>query len=216
MAELGDDHSVSTLSRWMAHHIAELIDKAENAGPETRAVEIERCSEAILRLWRQHASFPSGKRPFEDFEPMLSALESLDPNEKMPRYLRGVRPPAEEEVGDQSRQWLDLADGLDYSARILIRMCLARAAEHAVDRAREWAVLAEEAGLGDDCYTRVVRLVIRESDLQADNEPDNGQRKELESRLRRLEGFIGAADALAQDIRVRLSLGQLDERDDGI
>lgn len=42
------------------------------------------------------------------------------------------------------------------------------------------------------------------------------KRKELESRLKRLEGFIGAADALAQDIRVHLSLGQLNERDDGI
>lgn len=76
--ELGLDQSVDTLSRWMAHYIAELIHSAETADTEDRSEKLSRCASAILDLWEHRSELPNGKRPFEDVEPILRALQSLD------------------------------------------------------------------------------------------------------------------------------------------
>lgn len=39
------------------------------------------------------AAFPNGKRPFEDLEPVMRAIESLDPEDDTPRYFRSARAP---------------------------------------------------------------------------------------------------------------------------
>ncbi len=46
----------------------------------------------------------NGKRPFEDVEPILRALESLDLNNNTPRYFRSVST-AEQDV--ETMRWLD-------------------------------------------------------------------------------------------------------------
>ena len=77
--ELDLESSVDTLGRWMAHYVAELMDRADNAAPEERAALRKSCSDAILELWSHRAELPDGKRPFEDLEPIMRAIESLDP-----------------------------------------------------------------------------------------------------------------------------------------
>jgi hypothetical protein len=92
VAELGLDQSVDTLSRWMAHYIAELMHAAETAEDAKRQELTSRCCVAILDLWRHRRELPDGKRPFEDIEPILRALQSLDPEDTTPRYFRSARP----------------------------------------------------------------------------------------------------------------------------
>ncbi len=70
--ELGLDPGVDTLSRWMAHYIAELIEAAETAKGEDRPVKLATCANAILDIWGRHHQLPNGQRPFEDLEPILS------------------------------------------------------------------------------------------------------------------------------------------------
>lgn len=82
------EQSVDTLTRWMAHYIAELIQSAETASAEDRPDKMARCAEAILELWKHRSALPNGKRPFEDIEPILQGLESLDPHTDGPRYFR--------------------------------------------------------------------------------------------------------------------------------
>lgn len=203
--ELGLDPGVDTLSRWMAHYIAELIDDAETAKVEDRTAKLAKCADAILDLWERRHQLPNGKRPFEDLEPILRALESLDPTDDTPRYFRSPRMAVDEtEQNAETRKWLELADGLDYSAKILIRYCLTQAAQTALDRSKDWVVLAETAGLEDGIDLLVIRIITDESDLTKPSEPHDRTRKLLEDRINRLDGFKKMADALASDLRRQL------------
>lgn len=203
--ELGLDPGVDTLSRWMAHYIAELIEEAETAKVEERPAEFARCADAILKLWERRHQLPNGKRPFEDLEPILRALESLDPTDNTPRYFRSTRMAVDEtEQNAETRKWFELADGLDYSAKILIRYCLTRAAQTALDRSKDWVVLAENAGLEEGIDLQVIRIITDESDLTKASEPDDRARKLLEDRIYRLDEFKKMADALASDLRRQL------------
>ena len=83
--ELGLDQGVDTLSRWMAHHLADLIKDAETSRVEDRSAKLDNCTKTILDIWERRHQLPNGKRPFEDFEPILRVLESLDPADETPR-----------------------------------------------------------------------------------------------------------------------------------
>jgi len=204
--ELGLDEGVDTLGRWMAHYIAELILDAENAAPENKALKQERCASAILNLWRHRAELPNGTRPFEDVEPILRALASLDACDETPRYFPVARAAATDVEGDtEAGKWLEIANGIDSTAKELIRHCLARAAQTAQDKTLGWVTLAEEAGLEDSVDASVLRILIREAELADDDAPEHAQRKKLGERLDRLDAFGKLAAALADDIRSKLN-----------
>ena len=204
--ELGLDSGDDTLSHWMAHYIAELIDGVETASAEERPEKSAKCAEAILSLWKHRHELPSGKRPFEDVEPILRSIESLDPADDTPRYFRSVRN-ANDITEDNSEvtKWLELADGLDYSAKLLIRYCLMQASQDALDKSKEWVKLAEFAGLEDEIDLPVIRFITKESKLTKSSEPDDREQKLLEDRVNRLDGFMKMADVLASDMRLKLS-----------
>src|SRR5260370_9569443 len=68
--ELGIERSNDTLSRWMAHRIAELMERAENARTAAgRELAKADCANLILRLWEKRAQLPPGAplSPFADF-----------------------------------------------------------------------------------------------------------------------------------------------------
>jgi len=189
----------------MAHYIADLIAKAESAPSEEKQVAEDKCFEAILALWKHRAELPNGKRPFEDLEPVIRAIESLDPENDMARYFRSIRPPRSE--GNEKTEvdrWLDMATGLDYSARILIGYCLAEAARATVDKSGQWVKLAEAAGVEDGASELVIRFVSRDAELG--NEPDSNTEicRQLQDRIGRLKGFIKLAEAVAGTLTTRL------------
>lgn len=207
--ELDLDESVDTLGRWMAHYIAELIHGAENASAEERPAKMRACSEAILSLWKHRHELPNGKRPFEKLEPTLRALESLDPDDDTPRYFRSVRSAADEADDDsEAKSWLKIIDGLDYSARILIRYCLTKTAQTTLDKSAGWVALAEAAGADDGIEFSIVRVIVDEHNLLKKPDPDAEARKRLEDRLGRLEGFIKMATALASELRQQVQQAQ--------
>ena len=151
---------------------------------------------------------PNGKRPFEQLEPILRTLETLDPNDDTPRYFRLARASADEadKIGEESEAkfWLKLIDGLDYSARILIRYCLTQAAQTALDKSLEWVALAEAAGATDGVELPLIRIVGDESDLLKPSDPDEKARKQLEDRIDRLDGFTKLSTAFASELRQQI------------
>ncbi|MGD0021727.1 MAG: AVAST type 3 anti-phage protein Avs3b [Smithellaceae bacterium] len=200
--ELGLDPGVDTLSRWMAHYITELIEDAKAAKAENRTTKLSKCADAILKLWEHRHQLPNGKRPFEDSEPILRALESLDPDNNTPRYFRSQRTAVDETKEDaETRKWLELADSLDYSAKILICFCLTQAAQTALDRSKDWVKLAEAIGLDDGIDLPVIRFISDESNLLKKSEPDENKRKLLKDRIKRLDGFNKIANKLLSDLR---------------
>lgn len=197
----GDD---TLLSSWMAHYIAELIEGAETSSAENRTEKMEKCADAILALWEHRHQLPTGNRPFEDLAPVLRALKSLDPTDKTPRYFRSVRKAIDEtDESSETRKWLELADGLDYSAKLLIGHCLTQASQTAVDKSKGWVALAEAAGLEDGLDFVLIRIITDESKL-LQSEPGEKERKQLKDRIERLESFAELAASLSCDLRSQL------------
>jgi hypothetical protein len=207
--ELGLDPGVDTLSRWMAHHIAELIEEAETAKVEERPAKLAKSADAILKLWAYRHQLPDGKRPFEDLEPILRALESLDPANDTPRYFGSQRLATDEtEQNAEAKKWLDLADGLDYSAKILICYCLTQAAQTALDGSKDWVALAEAVCLEDDIDLTVIRFITDKSDLLKAGKSDDRARKRLEDRIKRLDVFKKMAGSISSKLRRQLKQSQ--------
>ena len=189
----------------MAHYIAELIQATEAATGEARAARMAECATAVLDLWKHRSRLPRDRRPFEDLEPILSALESLDPGSERVRYY--YQPLHESNEGEESpevRQWLRIANQLDDSAKILIRYCLARASQSALDKTKPWVALAEAAGVEEGVEFPVIRFVKSEADLLESLELHNSDRKKIEDRIRRLERFRETSEILLADLRERL------------
>lgn len=202
--ELGLDQSVDTLGRWMAHSIAELIHDVEASGAKDRPAKLATCSDAILALWKHRHKLPSGKRPFEDIEPIMRTLASLDPDDTMPRYFRALRTAADEAQDAEIADWLKHADSLDYSARLLIGYCLTRAASADVDKLKEWVALAEKADADVGLEHLVVHFISNAKDQLDSTELNDIARELIEDRLKRLAEFKKMAAALASDLRKQL------------
>lgn len=203
VGELGLDDSVDTLGRWMAHYIADLITKVEHASGSDKIAAQRECFEAILTLWKHRSGLPDGKRPFEDLEPIMRAIESLDPESFMPRYYRSARPPRGEaaETPDQEK-WLHLVDGLDYAARVLIGYCLAEASEAALDKSKAWVQHA--MAIDDGAPERVIRFVSAAYKVNKAPDPNESARLLLQDRINRLRGFLSIADSVANTLKDRL------------
>ena len=214
--ELGIDHSVDTLGRWMAHYIAELIQDAEKASAEERPEKMRVCCDAILNLWKHRHSLPDGNRPFEEIEPLLRALASLDPEDNTPRYFGSVRTVAEDaKEHDETKSWLKLIDDLDYSARILIRYCLTQAAQKSLNRSMEWVRLAEAAGADEGVEFPLVRIIIQDGSALKASDPNEEERKRLENRIERLQAFAKTAMAVASGLRKQIRPTQASSKKKG-
>jgi hypothetical protein len=202
--ELGLEQSVDTLGRWMAHYIADLVTKAETATGDEKSVVERECSAAILALWKHRSELPDGRRPFQALEPVMRAIESLDPENDTPRYFRAARPPMDDaaETSEQAR-WLALVDGLDHSAKILIHYCLAEAAEAALDKSSEWVKLATAID-ADGVPEIVIRVLSSTADMMKKPDPDEAMRSLLKDRIQRLHGFMEMAESLATTLEERL------------
>jgi hypothetical protein len=195
--ELGD--TTDTLSRWMIHYLAGLIKKAEHQSAKNRPAILKECFDAILGVWQHRHELPDGKRPFQGIEPVLRALESLDPINAERRYFPSALPPAgNTEESKETRRWLELAEGLDNSARILIRECLTNAAAAAIDKSKGWVALAERAAPKDGDLP-ILKIIIGERNFNGTPDPDETQRKLLEDRLGKLRAFIRLAEKVAID-----------------
>lgn len=203
--ELGMEPSVDTLGRWMAHYIAELIDAAENAPPNELAASQEKCFDAIFELWGHRAELPNGKRPFEDLEPIIRALESLDPDDETPRYFRSVSSGIVATDEDpQTQSLLENVSNIDSTARILIGYALGQAAHSTTNKSKEWVALAKEARIDPGVADIVIQFVSSGSDGETKNDPSKYERERLQKRIKQLEAFTEMAAHVSADLKERL------------
>lgn len=191
------------LGGWMAHHLAALITAAETASPETRAAASAACAAAVLEVWRHRNTLPQYLRPLGELQPILETLASLSVDPGSFRYHpETLRSAALAKAEDDTKRWLELATGLDYSARVLIGAALRAAVAGANDSAQAWVELARKAGGDDD---RVVALLdFLDPHLDAQEKQASRQRSRLEDRVSRLREFAEMAKAVANDIESRL------------
>jgi hypothetical protein len=193
--ELGLNPGVDTLSRWMAHYIAEQIDATNNVSSEDKAKVEQRCFESILKLWQHRSSYHSTRRPFESFQPIFHVLEKLDPENRHPHYFINYNEEDAEltKVPEGVKQWLEVAEGIDNVARVWIQYVLKQAALSATDdKTIEW--LNNSVGLGDvEDFTVILRL-LPDDILFSDEEEISDcvvqkKRDMIQARIKKLETF---------------------------
>jgi hypothetical protein len=175
--EIADSLSESdVLGRWMAHHISDLINQAENAtGPEVDGVRREAAT-AILALWNHRMAFPSPAPPLGTFEPVFRALERLsepqDPWSFYRMFPSGREPSEDDMVG---APLLRVALSLEETARGVAGEIVALAAQEAADKEAKWLKLTEhleedEQRAARDALLRLARTLETYTD-GADGDP---------------------------------------------
>lgn len=203
--ELGPDQSVDTLARWMAHYIAETMEDAEAATGEARKKKMSECNDLILKLWAHRSKLSNGKRPFEDFEPIFRVLKSLDLDDTISRFFLKAKLAADLKDEDELvAQWLNRASELDYAARMLIRYCLASAAQEAVDKSRDWVALADAITEKDDIDIKIIHSITNDVDDLNTEKPDDSKKRKIEDLLKRLEAFTDLSNELSSHFRQQL------------
>jgi hypothetical protein len=191
------------LTAWMAHYIAERMEEAEHASGEAKQDANVICAHAILELWRYRSCLPKHIRPFAELESIQRALTSLDVDRSDYRYYPTIlREAASTDSDDDAKQWLDLAIGLDYSARVLIKSSLRAAALRASAQAQPWVELARCAG-ADEGFESVVVDFVRECDNEITADQAN-QHEALANQVTRLESFAELAMLVARDLRAEI------------
>lgn len=201
--ELGLDPGVDTLARWMAHYIAEQMTIAESTTGDDKLEAGQRCFDTILKLWQHRASLPSGRRPFERFEPVFRALARLDPDNPAPYFYSSPRSSLETddfaEDSNEVQQWLDVARGIDQAVRVLLEYVFHQAALNATDeRTVMWLENAVGLPTGDDVPI-IVRLLQAESENEGEDTAEREQqtkRERLESRIKQLDAFVDLSQLL--------------------
>ena len=83
--ELNLDPGVDTLSKWMAHYLAELIINIENCESDEEKNNLRKeCCDIILKIWKHKEFFPQSVRPLTNLKPVIQVLEALEKNN--PKY----------------------------------------------------------------------------------------------------------------------------------
>lgn len=196
------------LASWMAHYIAQLVKEAEDVPDEAKAAATDLCAKAILELWEHRSSLPDQIRPLRDLEPVLRTLASLDVDQTQYRYYPEVLRAAEKaNVDEGAQKWLELARGLDYSARLLMQFALRSAARHSASQAAPWVELALQAGASDGGESAVVRFLLDSDDADRITPSEAS----LRDRISRLESFASFAQTVATELRAELSSGGGDD-----
>lgn len=125
--ELGLEDSNDTLGRWIAHRIAQLMQKADEAkNDEDREKARNQCADLILRVWSRRSGWPYGQ-PMERLAPILEKL-ATEPN---PYDRRSGEP--------EERSWtgvLPLLDEIHKKERRVHRD--AALAEYPLDESKAW------------------------------------------------------------------------------
>lgn len=147
--DLDPSDQSGTLERWMAHRVAELIERAEQAPDVTTRESARReCSDLIIRLWDHRASRRYG-RPLSHITSFLEQLSNADST------------PARAMTQTPEETWIGLMQRLDALNDCERQICFdASVTDLDVEQERAWL---EEHGddLSDDERRIITSVLVR-------------------------------------------------------
>lgn len=189
--ELGLQSSVDTLSRWMAHYIAEQMQIIESTENDDKKLAEEKCFETILKLWKHMSYYKSGMRPLENFEPIFQALNRLNPDNQHTYYFNNefsLNRNDDTSDNDVITQYLSLATKIDETARVWLKFIFQSAAEVAVDdKMKRWIEAA--LPLSDNAEASLIVQILSNYEPDGYEDTLENKRKLLEKRIEQIEGF---------------------------
>jgi len=204
--ELGLESGVDTLSRWLAHYVAEQLACLENAKGEEKSQVQHRCFETILTLWQHRSSFRNKHRPFENFEAIFKTLDALNPEtpHSYYRYWNQDNETDRAVTDEDAKHWLDMAIKIDHAARDWIGFALNQAVERVLDdKTRAWLEKSISV-MPDDDLAVVIRLLSKSSEINGDDDIGrikNDRIKSLEEKLKKLDVFIQLSQLIRDEIK---------------
>jgi hypothetical protein len=150
--EFDADGGADLLVKWMAHDLAGKLNAHKRARGKQRNLLATDCRDTILRLWKHRAAFPRGHRPFEEFDAVFRALESLDPERPVYRYFQigGGLLGTEMQPLSDAQKWLKVARSIDQGARALVSFCVANATGIASKSEKRWLKAVQVLGEEDE------------------------------------------------------------------
>ncbi|MFC7910337.1 hypothetical protein [Streptomyces nigra] len=204
------DHDV--LGRWMAHHIGDLIIRAE-AAAEAEADNLQReTATAVLAFWKHRAALPINRPPLDTFEPIFTALARLSEPQNPWDFYRTFRPGSEPSEDDLAgTPLLGLALNLEETVHRVVREIVVVASREAADREAKWLSLSDhveedEQRAARDAILELARTLEMYSD-DADDQPavsETGTSK-LITTLRRAETQLAEAREALEERLARTS-----------
>jgi len=80
VTELGFSDSCDTLGKWMSHHLAEVMDRAEHEkSQEKREKYQQQAVELIFKIWEHRSSLNGEAYPLARFKGIIDSLSILSP-----------------------------------------------------------------------------------------------------------------------------------------
>lgn len=175
----------------MVHYVAEQITIAENTigGEKTEAEK--RCFQTILKLWNHRHTLPNGRRPLENFEPILRTLDRLDPENSQTFFYNTASNASDFE--DEVREWTEIALGIDRGVRVLINFALSQAALNAADeKTLLWLSSAVDSTDNRDIMA-IIHLLQENPDNQNEYQLSQAQQdyeEDIKSKIEILDTFM--------------------------
>lgn len=156
-----------------------------------------------MKFWDHRSVFPDGKRPFEDLEPVVETLRKLDPSSINPFYRPSRPNKSSMKIGEvETDKWLSIAEGLDYTARIVMEFVLERAMVNASEEVKEWLDVGEQAELSPEIDIHFVRKLATDLDWQ--RRTRKRQLEGLQDRIDRLSAFADFAAIVETNLNMEI------------
>jgi hypothetical protein len=198
--QLNPNNDNDLLSAWIAQDLAEKLRKHAQASGSERTHLGADIFELILKVWQHRASLPSVHRPFERYESIFRALESLDPEKQQFRYFADDFARARKEKGEVE-QWLDTAKAIDRLARSLIAFCLGSASAAAGQPNEAWLKAAKTLKTDEELEIKIVFLT---SEMARTNQDAAAlKRAELARMRERVEALAAVSSDILKEIERR-------------
>lgn len=89
--ELGLQESTDTLSRWLAHHLAEVMARAKaEKSPAARREASVLATDVILKIWERRTVLPGNAYPLAPYKDILKVLSLMGPDANPWRRVHGT------------------------------------------------------------------------------------------------------------------------------
>lgn len=193
--ELDLEKSVDTLSRWMAHYVAEKIKYAESLPDGFKKKNAEKeCFSLILDLWKHRWHYKSDRQPLRNFNHLFDILQNLDPKKEEPYYYRLGNTQSMEE-DDESFELSDLkklsplALQIDKVSRIWINYLLHEATVKANNKKIE-KIINHAVKLPDSMDAHIIQIVFADSMEGINKEPVDQEELDRETKIKTLNHRI--------------------------
>ncbi|MBC8754668.1 hypothetical protein H2O64_08275 [Kordia sp. YSTF-M3] len=189
--ELELDYTGNTLARWMAHYIAELIQKVETSESEEEKEQLKKeCCELILELWNKRERVPI-KKPTERLKPIISVLELLKENEHP--FIPFILPSNSKNI--KSKTWSEFLKVVkESSERIFNKSLLSLIDDKILEKDNQWVEKHGEFLSNEEIVIIKYLNDINEVEIQfvdaADDKIEKKDSEKLDELFNQLENFI--------------------------